>query len=102
MPRCSNLVIGRLLGVGAARPSAVVRPAHVRHRHRLRLLQRLAVHPLADPLCVHARLHGVCVVSDRVRVGGAVDGVNGVGGVERVKSGHLIRSNFLRNLGFYY
>jgi hypothetical protein len=26
----------------------------------------------------------------------------GVGGVERVKSGHLIRSNFLRDFGFYY
>jgi hypothetical protein len=44
----------------------------------------------------------VCVVSDRVRLDGAGDGVYGVGGVERVKSGHLIRSNFLRNLGFYY
>ena len=40
----------------------------------------------------------------RIRVwgGGAVDGVYGVGGVERVKSGHLIRSNFLRDFGFYY
>jgi hypothetical protein len=92
----------RLLGVEAARPAAVVRPAHVRHRHRLRLFQRMVVHPLVDSLRVHARLHRVCVVSDRVWVGGAVDGVYGVGGVERVKSGHLIRSNFLSNLGFYY
>jgi hypothetical protein len=42
------------------------------------------------------------VVSDRVRLDGAGDGVYGVGGVERVKSGHLIRSNFLRDFGFYY
>ena len=86
MPRCSNLVIGRLLGVGAARPSAVVRPAHVRHRHRLRLLQRLAVHTVAYTVCFDSRLHGICVVPDSVWVGGAGDSLHRGGGVEGIDS----------------
>lgn len=60
----------------------MVRPAHVCRGHGVRLLQRLAMHSVADTVCFDPRLHGVRVVSDRVRGGGAGDSLLWVGGVE--------------------
>jgi hypothetical protein len=57
------LGIPTLMGAGAysvwkeRAAAALGRPADVRRRHGGRVLQRAGVHPLADPLRVHARLH---------------------------------------------
>ena len=57
------------------------RPADVRGRARVRVRQRAAVHPLADPLRLDPRLRAVRLVPHRVRRARAADRVERLGRV---------------------
>ena len=71
----------RLFGVEAARAAQHGRPADVRGRDGVCVHQRAAVHTLADPLRLDARLRAVRVVPHRVRRHRAPHRVERPGGV---------------------
>jgi undecaprenyl-diphosphatase len=75
------LAVPTLIGAGAY---SVWKERDVRARHAVRVRQRLAVHPLADPLRVEQRLHAVRVVPHRLRCAGAAERSHGLGRMARM------------------